>query len=151
LESRRVGGLSRPSYDASPTTGTAWSTHSRSRNPELHAAIIIAINTGLRHAELLGLTWDRVDRSRGVIRLEITKSGQRREVPLNDDSDRALVSLGPKAAGRVFQTRSIRTAFENAVEMAKLGDVTFHTLRRRRSQRESRAARGSSRGVLPCS
>jgi hypothetical protein len=86
-----------------------------------------------------------------VIRLEITKSGQRREVPLNDDSDRALVSLGPKAAGRVFQTRSIRTAFENAVEMAKLGDVTFHTLRRRRSQRESRAARGSSRGVLPCS
>jgi integrase len=101
----------------------------RSRNPELHAAVVIAINTGLRRAELLGLTWDRVDRSRGVIRLEITKSGRRREVPLNDDSDRALVSLGPKAAGRVFQTRSIRTAFENAVETAKLDDVTFHTLR----------------------
>jgi hypothetical protein len=31
--------------------------------------------------------------SRGVIRLELTKSGRRRKVPLNDDSDRALVRL----------------------------------------------------------
>jgi integrase len=101
----------------------------RSRNAELHAAVIVAINTGLRRAELLGLTWDRVDQSRGVIRLEITKSGRRREVPLNDDSYHALLGLRPKAAGRVFQTRSIRTAFENAVETAKLDNVTFHTLR----------------------
>jgi integrase len=42
---------------------------------------------------LLGLTWERVDLSRGVIRLELTKSGKRREVPLNEDSYRALVSL----------------------------------------------------------
>ncbi len=39
--------------------------------------------TGLRQAEALGLTGDRVDRARGVIRLEITKSGHRREVPLS--------------------------------------------------------------------
>jgi integrase len=75
------------------------------------------------------LTLDRVDLSRGVIRLELTKSGRRREVPLNDDSYRALVALEPKPAGRVFQTRSIRTAFENAVETASLDDVTFHTMR----------------------
>ncbi len=36
---------------------------------------------------------ERVDMSRGVIRLELTKSGRRRKVPLNDDSDRALVRL----------------------------------------------------------
>jgi integrase len=101
----------------------------KSRNPELHAAVIIAINTGLRRAELLGLTWERIDLSRGVLRLEITKSGKRREVPLNGDSYRALVSLEPKEAGRVFRTRSIRTAFENAVKAAKLDDVTFHSLR----------------------
>ncbi len=68
----------------------------KSRNPELRAAVIIAINTGLRRAELLGLTWDRVDQSRGVMRLEITKSGKRREIPLNDDSYSALLSLGPQ-------------------------------------------------------
>ena len=89
----------------------------------------MAINTGLRKQELLGLVWERVDLSRGVLRLEVTKSGRRREVPLNDDSYRALVSLEPKDAGRVFRTRNLRTAFENAVETAKLEDVTFHTLR----------------------
>jgi integrase len=45
--------------------------------------VIVALNTGLRLGELLGLTWERVDLSRGVIRLELTKSGRRREVPLN--------------------------------------------------------------------
>ncbi len=90
---------------------------------------MIAINTDLRRAELLGLTWESVDLSRCVLRLEITKSGKRRELPLNDDSYRALVSQEPKTAGRVFRTRSIRTAFDNAVVVAKLDDVTFHTLR----------------------
>ncbi len=71
---------------------------------------MIAINTDLRRAELLGLTWESVDLSRCVLRLEITKSE-------------------PKTAGRVFRTRSIRTAFDNAVVVAKLDDVTFHTLR----------------------
>src|SRR5438552_63010 len=76
----------------------------KSRNKELRAAVVIALNTGLRLSELLGLDWIYVDLSRGVIRLEITKSGRRREVPLNDDSYRALVSLGPKVEGRVFRS-----------------------------------------------
>jgi len=101
----------------------------KSKNPELHAAVVIAINSGLRRAELLGLTWERIDLSRGVIRLELTKSGKRREVPLNADSYAALVALAPKAEGRVFRSGSIRTAYENAVTAAKLDDVTFHTLR----------------------
>ena len=90
---------------------------------------MIALNTGLRLSELLGLNWIYVDLSRGVVRLEITKSGRRREVPLNDDSYRAFVSLGPKPEGRAFQTRFIKTAYNNAVATAKLDDVNFHTLR----------------------
>ena len=42
----------------------------------------MALGSGLRKAELLELTWDRVDMSPGVIRLELTKSGKRREVPM---------------------------------------------------------------------
>jgi integrase len=59
----------------------------------------------------------------------MTKSGRRREVPLNNDSYRALVSLGPRDSGRVFQTHYIKTAYNNAVKAAKLTDVNFHTLR----------------------
>jgi integrase len=101
----------------------------KSKNKELRAAVIVALNTGLRRGELLGLAWERVDLSRGVIRLELTKSGRRREVPMNDDSYRALVGLGPRAEGRVFKTRYIQTAYNNAVAAAKLDDVNFHTLR----------------------
>ncbi|OLC74583.1 MAG: hypothetical protein AUH78_10915 [Gemmatimonadetes bacterium 13_1_40CM_4_69_8] len=101
----------------------------KSRNRDLRAAAVVAINTGLRRSELLGLTWDRVDLSRGVIRLELTKGGKRREVPLNGDSYTALVILGPKESGRVFRRQSLRKAYENAVRNAKLDDVNFHTLR----------------------
>ena len=93
----------------------------------LRHLLILALNTGLRLGELIGLTWDRVDLSRGVIRLEMTKSGRRREVPMN--SYATLVSLAPKSSGRVFKTRYIKTAYNNAVEAAQLDDVTFHTLR----------------------
>jgi integrase len=101
----------------------------KSRNRDLRAAVVLAINTGLRRSELLGLTWDRIDLSRGVIRLELTKSGKRREVPLNAESYAVLVSLGPKDTGRVFRKQSLRKAYENAVSNAKLDDVNFHTLR----------------------
>jgi integrase len=99
------------------------------RNRELRTAVVLAINTGLRRSELLGLTWDRADLSRGVIRLEMTKSGKRREVPLNAESYAALVSFGPRDSGRVFRKQSLRKAYENAVGNAKLDDVNFHTLR----------------------
>jgi site-specific recombinase XerD len=48
---------------------------------------------------------------------------------MNDDSYRALVGLGSKTAGRVFKTRYIQTAYNNAVQATKLDDVNFHTLR----------------------
>jgi integrase len=38
----------------------------KSRNKELCGAVILALNTGLRLGELLGLTWDRVDLSNGA-------------------------------------------------------------------------------------
>jgi site-specific recombinase XerD len=40
-----------------------------------------------------------------------------------------LAALPELREGRVFRTRSIRTAFENAVEEAKLDDLHFHDLR----------------------
>jgi integrase len=51
----------------------------KSRNKQLAGIVTVALESGLRKGELLGLTWDRVDLSRGVIRLEVTKSGRRRE------------------------------------------------------------------------
>ncbi|MGH7375227.1 MAG: site-specific integrase, partial [Candidatus Rokuibacteriota bacterium] len=80
--------------------------------------------------EILGLTWDRVDFSRGVIRLEITKSGKRREVHMRQVVD-AVLSEIPAAMrhGRVWRTEGLRVGWERAVEGAKLDDFHFHDCR----------------------
>jgi hypothetical protein len=59
----------------------------------------------------LGLTWGRVDRSRGVVRLERTKSGRLREVPLGLNADAVLARRWTNGAmgycsGRASGTRS---------------------------------------------
>src|SRR5262249_2313656 len=43
----------------------------------------IALMTGMRQGEQFTLTWDRVDLDAGMIRLEDTKNGTGRFVPLN--------------------------------------------------------------------
>ena len=42
--------------------------------------------------EVLGLAWERVDFARGVFRLEQTRSGRWREIPMNQAVDQALSS-----------------------------------------------------------
>src|SRR5262249_47839422 len=46
----------------------------KSKNKALADLVEFTAFTGLRQGEALGLTWHRVDRARGVIRLEVTKS-----------------------------------------------------------------------------
>jgi integrase len=103
----------------------------KSRNVDLHDLVVVSLYTGVRRSELLGLTWDRVDRSRGVIRLEVTKSGRRREVPFGTKVDEVLARR-QQPSGYVFQHRrreSYRTAFEGAVAAAQIDDFHFHDLR----------------------
>lgn len=100
-----------------------------SRNPQLAQIVTVALESGMRKAELMSLTWDRVDLSRGVIRLEVTKSGKRREVPMRQAVYDILSRMPEPRHGRVWQQRKIRTAFENAVEAAKLDNFRFHDCR----------------------
>jgi len=84
----------------------------------------------VRYSEVMGLTWEEgLDMTRGVIRLERTKSGRRREVPMRQAVYDLLAALPEPHAGRLWPDESIRTAFENAVEAAKVGELTFHDLR----------------------
>jgi len=106
----------------------------KQKNAALVDLVEFALYTGLRQGEALGLTWDRVDRSRGVVLLEITKSGRRREVPLNVQADAVLAGRATpgKSEGLVFGTRSwygFRSYWEAAVEATQLGDFRFHDLR----------------------
>jgi integrase len=108
-----------------------------SRTKGLATIVQIAMETGLRKSALLGLTWERVDLSRGVIRLEGrahgessgTKSSKRREVPMRQIVYDLLAALPEPRTGRIWRQRNIRTAFESAVDAAGLEDFHFHDLR----------------------
>lgn len=60
------------------------------QTPYLKTLLILAIETGMRRGEILGLQWADVSHNRRVITLAMTKNGSGREVPL---STRAFVAL----------------------------------------------------------
>ena len=64
-----------------------------SRNPYLLPIVQMAIETGMRRGELLGLEWSRVNLDRRVIRLIDTKNGEGRSVPLTLRAVEILSSL----------------------------------------------------------
>src|SRR5439155_25556948 len=101
-----------------------------SKNTELRKKVVIALESGLRKGELEGLDWQRnIDMSRGVFRLELTKSGRRREVPMRQVVYEALASLPGQHEGPVWKRGDVRTSFENAVVEANLDDFHFHDCR----------------------
>jgi len=109
-----------------------------SRSPYLYTVVVLALSTGARKMELLGLEWCQVDFIRGAIHLEETKNGERRVLPL---TGHALGLMQQHASGRrvdtnlMFPSRSgakpiyIRDAFEAAVQRAGISDFCFHDLR----------------------
>src|SRR5262249_12369573 len=84
------------------------------RSAHLYPVVLIALHTGMRKGEVMGMTWDRVDLTRGVFKLEKTKTGRRREAPMNLVVYKVVSEL-PRTGARLF-ARSVRTAFEGAVE-----------------------------------
>jgi integrase len=109
--------------------------------------VIFALNTGCRRGEILGLTWDRVDLTHGFIHLNDTKSGKRREIPINTDVREALkgvvkktgspyVFVNPAAAtdenGKLHnggRYSDVKKSFATACQKAGISDFHFHDLR----------------------
>jgi integrase len=119
---------------------------SKSRNELLTPLVGLALTTGARYSELATLTWEQVDLGADfglppVMRLERTKSGKPRTLPLIPDAVEILAALQPDPAqrtGPVFRLdgSSIRKAFDKALERAGIPKgtdpstrVSFHTLR----------------------
>lgn len=111
--------------------------------------IRLAVNTGLRHRELLGLTWSRVDLDNGLIYLGPIdqKGGRSSSVPinataaevlewrleLNESKRREDVKGSPSeyvicrtGGARIYNARK---SFAQAVKRAKIAPATPHDLR----------------------
>lgn len=103
----------------------------------LKPIVLTAMNTGMRKAEILNLHWDQVDLKHGFILLDITKNGERRELPINDPLremlqgqmrrlDAPVVFYDPKS-GQPY--KDIKHSFTSACRRAGIKDFHFHDLR----------------------
>jgi integrase len=96
--------------------------------------VIIALNTGMRKAEIMGLKWIQVDLVNRVILLDqaSTKNKKRREIPLNNTVLATLKGLIRNTENdRVFWNvpKFWRKAFHGALRRSKIQDFKFHDLR----------------------
>lgn len=98
--------------------------------PEL---ITLALHTGMRKGELLGLEWSRVDETQHLVYLEAqhTKSARRRSIPLNGPAWAALerrraVGAGPLVFGGI---QDVKRSFGHACQLAGITNFRFHDLR----------------------
>jgi integrase len=96
--------------------------------------IRMAVDTGGRLSELLGLDWRNVELDNGRIRFTDTKNGEDRSIRLCKRARATLAALSPKQSGPVFTykgkaVKSMKTAFNRARTRAGLEDLRFHDLR----------------------
>lgn len=103
---------------------------SQTKNPYLWPLVILAIETGMRRSELLGLTWDNINLKNRTAYLPNTKNGSSRTVPLSSKAVSVIRSLGNLQANLFpVSDNAIRLSWDKLKKRAKLDDLRFHDLR----------------------
>lgn len=111
----------------------------RSTNQSLHTIVVLALSTGARKMELLGLRWKDVDLKRKIITFHDTKNQERRSVPLqglayhlveSHSKVRRLDSdlLFPSTRNPT-KPIAIQDPWQKALKEAHVDDFRFHDLR----------------------
>jgi len=103
----------------------------------LKPIVITALNTGMRKGNILNLRWEHVDLKNGFILLDVTKNGERHEIPINNTLRTVLQGLTrrldipyvfhDKTIGKPY--RDIKKSFASALRRAGIHDFHFHDLR----------------------
>ena len=97
----------------------------------------LMLHSEMRRGEILNLKWEQVDVKHGFILLEITKNGERREIPIDNTLTMMFNSM-PWGLESVYvftdprtgePYKSVQTSFETALKRAEIRDFRFHDLR----------------------
>jgi len=111
----------------------------RVRSRLLRPLVVLALNTGMRRGELLGLEWSRVDLDRRMIRILNAKSeAGKRDIPMNATVHSLLSDLAKRATSPlVFPSNrkpgekllDLKKGFKKAVQLAGISHIRFHDMR----------------------
>lgn len=102
----------------------------------LYPIVVVALNTGMRKGEILNLRWRDIDLTNRFIHIETSKSGKRRDIPMNDLLTETL-KYGIKKPGFEYVfcddnrepfTRLDRS-FKTALKRAGITNFRFHDTR----------------------
>lgn len=119
-----------------------------SSNTYLYPVVVLALATGMRQGEIMGLQWRDIDLERGVIILHETKNNERRRIPvagfalelLRKHHDTRTIETYLVFPGKRTQRYSakgeghykpmdLRAPWLAALEKAEIEDFLFHDLR----------------------
>jgi integrase len=117
------------------------------RYAHLKPIVVIALNTGMRRGEILGLRWDEVDFVRNVLRVRRTKSGKERFLPMNSLIRDMLLERRALDAGAVYvfggptgqPMTDIKNGFRTICQKAEIANFRFHDLRHTAATRMAEA------------
>jgi integrase len=103
----------------------------KSRNIYLWPAVQLAVETGMRQGELLGLSWKTIDMKRRFAFLEDTKTGEARAVPFSPKALAVLEQLPTAINGKIIpvERMTLFHAFQAACRRAAIENFTWHDLR----------------------
>ncbi len=102
--------------------------------PFFKTLLILAIETGMRRGEILGMQWSDLSHNRRVITLTLTKNGSGREVPLSQRAFEALTEWKSRAGADqplVFpmSAGSLEQVWRRLLIRADITGLRFHDLR----------------------
>ena len=108
----------------------------RNCSKHLRPIVAVALNTGMRKGEILGLKWYDIDIKRSVIHLLDSKNGEKREVPINDIIKKTLIAVPKHPESQyIFCNKEgkpysdIKKSFFTALKKAGIINFHFHDLR----------------------
>jgi integrase len=112
--------------------------HLTGRRDHIRSVVTIALNTGMRRGEILGLQWEHVNFLARTIFIARSKTGRTRTIPMNDIVFKELMMLKQDAGPKDFvfsnartgvNIDSIKTGWRTACEAAGLVNLRFHDTR----------------------
>lgn len=100
------------------------------KNPYVLPIIILAVETGMRRGEILGMRWEHFDVERRSLLIPHSKNGHARTIPLTPTAHALLNSIR-RDGDNVFPitANAFRLAWERVKKRAGIDDLHFHDLR----------------------
>jgi len=109
-----------------------------SENKYLYIIVVLALSTGARRSEITTLNWHQIDFARQIIRLEETKNGEGRNLPLQGYAYDLVCELSKNRnihnsylfpSDYVCKPVDITKSWTTALKKACIDDFRFHDLR----------------------